>query len=256
MTAEVSSVCETGLQRTQNQDAILTYQNALRNFALFLVADGMGGYANGELASGLIVSEIRKWLSLLEEQTDFASFPELLQSLRMKMTEINRSIWTQWSQKQICGSTCAILILYHDAYGVYSVGDSRVYLCRDSRCVPVTRDDVWQNQHFIQEKYSQEEILDNPDYGKLTRAVGSRKLLACSLRTDRLSDGDLFALCSDGIYKMCSAQYLNQTLVSHGAQKLDVLRDTIIREVYRNGAKDNASLILVRCSRRRTAADA
>ncbi|MBQ6206878.1 MAG: serine/threonine-protein phosphatase [Oscillospiraceae bacterium] len=256
MTTEVSSVCEIGLQRKQNQDAILAYQNAVRNFALFLVADGMGGYANGELASGLIVSEIRKWLSLLEEQTDFASLPELLQSLRMKMAEINRTIWTKWSQKQICGSTCVILILHHDAYGVYSVGDSRVYLSRDSRCIPVTRDDVWQNQQSIQEKYSPEEMRDNPDYGKLTRAVGSRRALACSLRTDRLADGDLFALCSDGVYKMCSAQYLNQALVSNGTRNLDSLRDMIMREVYRNGAKDNASLILVRCSRRRTATDA
>jgi len=59
--------------------------------------------------------------------------------------------------------------------------------------------------------------------------------------------GDVFALCSDGVYKMCSAKFLQKQIRAARKRKLDEVRDEVLREVNRSGAKDNASLILVRC---------
>ena len=247
MTVEVSSVCERGLKRPQNQDSILVYRSEARNFALFLVADGMGGYANGELASGAIAEGMREWIMQTEAEATLGTLSKLLASLRERMAAINQNIWRkQWSQSQICGSTCVILLLLNDTYGVYSVGDSRVYLKRGSQCDPITKDDVWQNQHFVQTTYTPSQIRENPNYGKLTRAVGTDKVLACSMQSGKLLRGDLFALCSDGVYKMCSSLYLEEMLSVYHEQDLDFLRDTIMHRVYQRGAADNASLILVR----------
>lgn len=246
MKLTVSSVCDIGKKRTKNQDAILVCQDEPHNFALFLVADGMGGCADGEKASGAIASGIRDWLNQLNIERFPGGAAAMLCAIRDRLLQINDYIWANWSQKQVCGSTCSLLFFYEDAYGVFSVGDSRIYRCRGIRCSPITRDDVWENQREITERYRGQDITLHPDYGKLVHALGSEKSLGYSMFTDVLCPGDVFALCSDGVYKMCSSGYLKRKLWSCRWVDPDQVRDSIMSAIYRSGAADNVSLILVR----------
>lgn len=248
MTVEVSSVCDIGQKRKQNQDAILVYQDPSLFLSLFVVADGMGGYADGDRASNAIVSGLKDWVTQEDVRAHIGSLPAMLDAARDKLAEINKYILEVLNVGQICGSTCVALLILRDSYGVLSVGDSRIYRCRNLRCGPITRDDVWENQNSVRAQYSEQERRRHRDYGKLTHAVGNRPVLACSMQTDDLRSGDIFALCSDGIYKMCSSAFLKGSLVSCRWRGLDTVRDGILREVYKNGAKDNSSLILVRCT--------
>lgn len=246
MKLTVSSICDIGKKRTKNQDAILVYRDDSQHFALFLVADGMGGYADGERASRAIVSGMRDWLDQLHIDRFSGSAADMLCAVRDRLLRISDYIWANWNQKQVCGSTCSLLFFLEDSYGVFSVGDSRIYRCRGLRCAPITRDDVWENQKEIAERYRGKDITLHPDYGKLVHAVGSEKPLGYSMFTDTLRPGDVFALCSDGIYKMCSDGYLKRKLRSCRREDLDKVRDSILSAVYRGGASDNLSLILVR----------
>lgn len=246
MKLAVSSICDVGKKRTKNQDAILVCQDESHNFALFLVADGMGGYADGEKASGAIVSGMRDWLNQLNIERFPGDGAAMLCLIRDRLLQINDYIWSNWNQKQVCGSTCSLLFFYGNMYGVFSVGDSRIYRCRGLRCGPITRDDVWENQREIAERYRGKDITLHPDYGKLVHALGSEKPLGYSMFTDVLYPGDVFALCSDGVYKMCSARYLKRKLWACRWTDPDRIRDSIMSTVYRNGAADNVSLILVR----------
>lgn len=246
MKLTVSSISDIGMERTKNQDAILVCQDEQRNFALFLVADGMGGYADGERASGAIVSGMKDWLSHLNVSRFSGSASSMMCAVRDRLLQINDYIWDQWNQNQVCGSTCSLLFLLRDAYGVFSVGDSRIYRVRQFRCKPITRDDVWENQREIMERYRGQNLSMHPDYGKLVHAVGSEKPLGYSMHTDSLRSGDVFALCSDGVYKLCRPGYLKAKLCSCRWADLDRVRDSIMSAVYRGGAADNASLILVR----------
>lgn len=246
MKLTVSSICDIGKVRTKNQDAILTCQDKGHDFALFLVADGMGGCSDGEKASGTIVSGMRDWLNQLDLNWFSGSATEMLCAVRDRLLQINDYIWGKWNQNQVCGSTCSLLFFLGEAYGVLSVGDSRIYRCRGLQCRPITRDDVWENQREIVERYRGQDISLHPDYGKLVHAVGSEKPLSYSMFTDTLRPGDVFALCSDGVYKMCRPGYLKQKLFFCRWADLDKVQDSIISTVYRNGASDNVSLILVR----------
>lgn len=245
MTVEVSSVCDIGKKRKQNQDAILVHQDPSLFLSLFVVADGMGGHSDGELASRAIVSGMKAWVA--DERAHIGSLSAMLQAARDRLAEINGHILQTLNVGQTCGSTCVVLLILRESYGILSVGDSRIYRCRDLRCGPVTKDDVWENQESIRAQYSEQDRRQHKDYGKLVHAVGTEPVLACSLQTDSLRSGDVFALCSDGVYKMCSPGFLKRSLISCHWRELDTVCGSILREVYRNGAKDNASLILVRC---------
>lgn len=246
MKLAVSSICDVGKKRTKNQDAILVCQDEPHGFALFLVADGMGGYADGEKASEAIATGMQDWLNQLDIEQFPSNAAAMLCAIRDRLLQINDYIWSRWNQKQICGSTCSLLFFFRDIYGVFSVGDSRVYRCRGLRCSQITRDDVWENQREIMERYRKQDISLHPDYGKLVHAMGSEKPLGYSMFTDVLSPGDVFALCSDGIYKMCRSGYLKRKFLSCHWADLDKVRDSIVSTVYRNGAADNLSLILIR----------
>lgn len=225
----------------------MVYRDETCDFALFIVADGMGGHQDGEKASRAITTSLKAWLS----QTDISEFScsaaAMLKALRDRLIEINDYIWETWSQQQVCGSTCALLFIMGSAYGVFSVGDSRIYLSRGIQCIPITKDDVWENQKHVMEKYRKKELVRHPDYGKLIHAVGSEKPLAYSMKTEALRSGDVFVLCSDGVHKMCGLSYLKRKIRSCHWRNPDAVKEDIVRKVFHNGAKDNVSLILVKC---------
>jgi len=244
---EASSVCDAGLVRKRNQDSILAYQYDPGQLGVFLIADGMGGYADGERASSAIAGGIREWVEALPEPGLETTAASLLLEAREKLVEINGHIWQEWNQGQICGSTCVLLLIVKDGFGILSVGDSRVYRRSGRRFEQLTRDDVWENQTQVRGQYTENEMKRHPNYGRLTQAVGSGAELFYNMQSGKIESGDIFLLCSDGIYKMCPPRFLDRETRACRKRALDEVRDEIMEEVRRNGARDNASLILVRC---------
>lgn len=247
MIVKVSSICDIGKARTSNQDSILVYRDESFDFALFIVADGMGGYRDGEKASRAITTGLKSWLSQINISDFAGSVAAMMKALRDQLIEINKYIWETWNQQQVCGSTCALLFIMGSAYGVFSVGDSRIYRSRGIHCVPITRDDVWENQKYVVEQFRKKELVRHPNYGKLVHALGSEKTLVYSIKTETLRSGDVFALCSDGVHKLCSPSFLKRKIRSCHWRDPDSVKEDIMREVFHNGAKDNVSLILVKC---------
>lgn len=247
MKLEVSSFCDAGLVRRRNQDSILVYRNDPAQMGLFLVADGMGGYADGERASSAIANGIRDWLEAMPEPGLENTAASLLLEARQKLAEISGCIWKEWNQGQTCGSTCVLLLIVKESFGILSVGDSRVYRRSGRRFEVLTQDDLWENRSEVRNRYPAEELRRHPNFGKLTQAVGSGPMLLCNTQSGRIAPNDVFLLCSDGIYKMCQPRFLEQAARACRRRPLDEVRDEIRNEVWRGGARDNASLILVRC---------
>lgn len=247
MKLEASSVCDVGLVRKRNQDSILVYRNDARELGVFLVADGMGGYADGERASSAIAQGIREWLEALPEPGPDTTAASLLLDARQKLAEVSDYIWREWNKGQVCGSTCVLLLIVRDEFGILSVGDSRIYRRSGWRFELVTMDDIWENQSDIRRRYTADELRRHPNYGKLTQAVGSGAKLFCNMQSGKIKANDIFLLCSDGIYKMCPPRFLERKTRACRRGSLDKVRDEMMDEVRRGGARDNASLILVRC---------
>ena len=241
------SFCDVGLKRQTNQDSIYTYANPQDNMYLFVVADGMGGHMQGEKASGAITGALSEWCASFDSKVYGFDFQRIVVALQNKLQEINGTIFKELNQTQVCGSTCVVLLIYKDCYATLSVGDSRIYQKRGFRFGPITEDDVWENQRKVRDNLTKKQILSHPDYGKLLLAVGVEETVSISRRTDVIKKGDAFLLCSDGLYKFCSENEMKKALKSAAEKNLNTMIERMVAEVYKRGAKDNISVILVKC---------
>lgn len=252
MKIEYCGICDKGACREVNQDAI--FMDSKEDMALFAVADGMGGHRYGEAASGIIVSEIQRWWERCrtDARTKECSgyFLEVVSSLRAGIERANRIIYEQYNVgADVCGSTVAVLLICGRRYSILSSGDSRVYCLKGFGWKQMTVDDRWENQPDIIARYRPQQLKQHAYYGRLIRAVGVSETVMLNETMDTVRCGIRFLICSDGLYKMCPEKELKKILGRYkGGQNGDKLLAEMIRKVYRNGARDNASAILVRCT--------
>ena len=238
-------ICDIGLKREKNQDSV--FMCSKEEMSLFVVADGMGGYANGEKASQAITDELKSWAEKFAPDMFDHNFSKMMISLRNKIEEINNRIYQELNLKQICGSTCILLFIYKDCYGIINVGDSRIYKKEGWKIRSVMKDDVWENRIDVKERFSNKEIMDHENYGKLLQAVGISETISIASKTDLLKKGDSFLLCSDGLYKFCPEKDMRKIVHGMNENNMEESLKKMVAKCYEAGAKDNISVILVKC---------
>lgn len=247
MRIRYSGICDIGLKRDVNQDSIVTYFKENDNIGLFVVADGMGGYSEGERASQAITSELLQWIEHFSTNVYGDNFSKMMEDLENKLEDINREIFFKYNQEQICGSTCILLFIYKKYYGIINIGDSRIYKKEGWKVRSLMKDDVWENSPEVQESMSEKEIINHHNYGKLLQSVGTKETLMLTSKTDELKQGDTFLLCSDGLYKMCSEKKLARILQFVSESKVEECVNKMLSACYKAGAGDNVSIIVVKC---------
>ena len=234
-----SGLSETGFVREKNEDALL--MRATENAGLFLIADGIGGIASGEIVSGMLRDGYASWWDdRFVPQQDTFSIHDTIQELKMKADKINHAVIDQYGEYH-AGSTLALLFLYRGVSISISSGDSRIYRARKFSFQQYTRDDT------VSKLTNQTVFLNNSTNEKLISAVGIRQKLACSIKTDKLRKNDRFLLCSDGVYRFISAKSLKWSTVFGGMRNhFEKTMRAFTEEIERNGAEDNYTVILVR----------
>ena len=238
-------VSSCGAVRTVNQDRIGMLCE--ENKGLFFVADGMGGHRDGSLASDAILTQLSSWWTVQKAQREEQSFTDAVESVKQELSRINHHIWYTYNQGQVCGSTVVILYIQNNKYAVISAGDSRIYHLKKKKIHQLTIDDVWENQPDVQNRFSPENIAKSPNRGKLVRAIGVRQTVGIRLFTDEISKKESFLLCSDGLYRACSEEFMQRELLSVKNDKsLNKALQSLEKQVYWNGAPDNVSVILVK----------
>lgn len=209
-----------GTVRSENQDAVLCAPHQ----GLWLVADGMGGHAQGEFAS----QAITRALAQTAQQLPNATNP--VELLYDGINQANQTI-LQHAQSlgpnQIVGSTIVLLFLHQDNYHVLWAGDSRCYLLRDGHLSALTQDHT-----------------DPQSENILTNAVGVNAELVVDYHHGILYEDDMFLLCSDGLYKVYSDEVLATTLLQpeHPTKHCEAL----LTQALQQGASDNISTIIVK----------
>ncbi len=235
MNFKCASCSETGPVRDHNEDAILV--NCCEDAGLFLVADGMGGRADGEIVSGKLREDYGRWRRerfLPSKET--LSFNAALEQLKDTLLRLNREVVQRYGEKT-AGSTLALLFLYQKSFAYLWARDSRIYRFRGLSMEQITRDDVFRVAEGGKEKLN----------GKLTGAVGLRASLEFNLRTDTIRNDDGFFLCSDGVYRFVQPPFLRKKLrFGGGLSEPKRIVASIQKEVLKNGARDNYSMIFVK----------
>lgn len=251
---------ETGMVRSGNQDVFGIYGDGAAG--LFLVADGMGGHSQGERASKELKDACTRWWDEQQERIrlrrryepgrgGFPELPEVLGSLKEMLTLASRKIWEDTEPDSVCGAAYVLLWIWGPAYALVWTGDCRCYRAEQSmwrqRILQLTTDDCWENQPDSIAGLSESAVRNHPNYGKLVRAAGAEKNLVCTVQTGTVKGRTLFALCSDGVYKYAGEKAV-EACMSHGLKTGNIggALENLRLQVYRRGAPDNLTCILVR----------
>jgi serine/threonine protein phosphatase PrpC len=223
-----------GLVRKINEDACLD----LADSGVWLVADGMGGHAAGDIASQLVVDTV----NIAVQRSGALSVQTLSDALQQANTELCHYS-AQHLQGHTAGSTVVALLIDKLHYHFLWAGDSRGYLLRNKHLRQVTRDHSQVNDMVEQGLLTTSEAEHHELANVITRAVGVDPHLTIDVISGVWQPGDLFLLCSDGLNKELTdgeiCQYLSHNNIAEANRAL--LHSTLVA-----GARDNVTCILVK----------
>jgi protein phosphatase len=244
---EAAGLTDVGRLRTSNEDALGVFTD--RN--LFIVADGMGGHAAGEVASRMAVDTIRSLMQsdLESPRTSPADLPVLAARLIQAHELTNQKIYEAGRaspQLNGMGTTVISMLTEGRLAHVAHVGDSRLYLARDGRIEQVTRDHSLINDYIQQGILTAEQAERHPLKHVITRALGSSATVTVDYQQIPLQHEDLFLLCSDGLSNLLSSDEILDALKGTETHLVQGCR-RLIEQANRKGGDDNITVILVRC---------
>jgi protein phosphatase len=216
---------------------------------LFLVADGMGGHGNGEVASRLVVQAIREHFDEQEPSADGkrqTPHAERLDHLIEAVKVANRRVLGEVEKDRALvgmGTTLVALLMDKGTATVGHVGDSRAYRLRDGELELLTNDHTWVNEQVTAGNISETQARNHPFKSVVTRALGGDEEVEVEIREIQATPGDLYLLCSDGLSSMVPDDRIQEQLAS-GRPLEEICRD-LVGEANATGGRDNVTVILV-----------
>jgi protein phosphatase len=244
---------DAGMVRSHNEDSVFVSATT----GLVILADGMGGYNAGEVASGmatsLLGSELEKYAARIDTQRlASADGPTPIhQAIEAEILRTNAAIYqAAQSQPQYAGmGTTLVLALFHDnAVTAAHIGDSRLYRYRDGRLVAVTRDHSLLQEQIDSGMITPEEARRSQNRNLVTRALGVDPEVEPEIREYDTLQGDLYLLCSDGLNDMVEDAEIEHTLQALSGN-MELAASQLVQMANDNGGRDNVSVILVRIAR-------
>ena len=247
---EICGVTDVGRKRSHNEDTI----GSDTNIGLAVLADGMGGYKAGEVASAiavnLIMEEVRSGLKNtksgeFDEETGYSK-----ESLVVKtaIEKANDTIFqTAQSQPQChgMGTTVVAAAFYDDRLTIAHVGDSRLYRFRNEIFEQVTSDHSLLQELIDKGFYTPEEAKNSLNKNLVTRALGIEKSASPDVQEEFVKPGDIYLLCSDGLTDLVDDDEICEVLRKQG-ESLEGAANCLIKQANEKGGKDNISVILAR----------
>jgi protein phosphatase len=235
----VAARTDVGMIRSGNEDSF--FAHATRERGIFIVADGMGGHAAGEVASEMTVQIISRELHDLKD-ADAPAEERISDSIRLA----NRAVYErtiQESDKQGMGTTASVLIVSGTRYLIGQVGDSRIYLLRDGALKQLTKDHSYVQEQVDAGLLTPEQARYHPYSNVITRCVGASDAVEPDTYSGDLKPGDTFLVASDGLTGMVDDRRLQQLLLSRASAGRVV--DALIAEANYRGGLDNITAIVV-----------
>jgi len=215
-----------GKVRPTNQDAIL----ALDASGLWVVADGMGGYRDGDVASRMVCEA-------LADLSAGATLDESIAAVRTRLQAVNLKLYkaaTRVFDPVVSGSTVAVLAMHDDQCAAIWAGDSRVYRLRARQLDRLTTDHTIAAQLNLQS--------DEAAHHAITRAVGGDGRLVLDVHRDRIERGDRYLLCTDGLTHEVGDTRIAELLAEGDPA---TCADALIEAALAEGGRDNVSVIVI-----------
>jgi protein phosphatase len=231
---------DVGMIRSGNEDSYSARGGVDRG--LFIVADGMGGHAAGEVASEMAVQIVERELSTVSDLADRGVRDHVDATLRRANQLIHERTITE-VDKQGMGTTASVLLVSVDRYVIGQVGDSRVYLLRDGSLHQLTKDHSYVQEQVDAGLLTQEQARYHPYSNVITRCVGASPEVEPDVYQGEVSVGDIFLVASDGLTGMVDDRRLQVLLGSRATPERKVT--ALVQEANGRGGLDNITAIVV-----------
>ncbi len=242
------AITDVGRVRDHNEDAIGTDMSV----GLLVLADGMGGYNAGEVASGIAVKTILDQVHASMDSLDRGAVDSetglMRQSivLRDAISRANKIInQTSESQPQCegMGTTIVAALFYDNRVSIAHVGDSRLYRLRNERFEQITMDHSLLQELVDRGFYSEDEAQRSTNRNYVTRALGVEQKVEVEVQEAKVMPDDYYMLCSDGLSDMVEDEDIHLTISTFSAN-LDTVGKQLVQLSNDNGGRDNISVIV------------
>ena len=243
----VAQRTDVGLKRQHNEDTVAHIipkdpEILTKKGALFIVADGMGGHAAGEVASEMAVSAVT---TLYYQNDDGSDAPECL---RRSIKYANAIIF-QKAMENVehngMGTTCVATVLLGEVAYIANVGDSRAYLVRKGQVRQISQDHSWVAEQVRAGSMTEADARQHEMRNMITRSLGSLPDVEVDLFVEPVEEGDTLVMCSDGLSGMISDNEI-LTIVEKYSLQESVYR--LIERANARGGNDNITALVVRVS--------
>ncbi|TGO03068.1 hypothetical protein PN36_13275 [Candidatus Thiomargarita nelsonii] len=242
MCVEIVCRTDTGQVREHNEDCI----GGDESLGLAIVADGMGGYQAGEVASATAVKIIMEQLESLFKTSSYLKRYSATMLLEQAVLKANQAIY-KMAESQIhyrgMGTTVVAVLFHNDLISVAHVGDSRLYRLRGNDFRQLTKDHSVLQDLIDCGYYTPEKARHSQHRHTITRALGIEQNVNIEIQEDRVLEQDIYLLCSDGLSDMLDEDEMHTIVSNHSLKQAGQL---LIDAANNKGGKDNISLILVR----------
>jgi len=230
---------DVGIVRSGNEDNYLM----LAERGIFIVADGMGGHAAGEVASEMAVRLISRDLGTVRGIPDEEVAERMRQSIRAANAAIYERTLTEHDKRGM-GTTATALVLLPNRFLLGHVGDSRAYRLRDGKFEQLTKDHSYVQEQVDAGLLTPEQARVHPYSNVITRCVGANQDVIPDTYSGDLLAGDVVLLASDGLTGMLEDEHIHKILEAPGGPQEWV--DAMINDANRRGGLDNITAIIVK----------
>jgi serine/threonine protein phosphatase PrpC len=244
----VAGETNVGMKRTHNEDSFAVIEED----HLYVVADGMGGHASGEVASKMAIETLAEFFRATSSDPE-ATWPYKMDKARgyeenrlitsVKLANLRIFETAQRDPKlRGMGTTLVTILIVDDGVLVAHVGDSRVYRLRDGQLAQLTEDHSLLNDYIKMKKLTEEEIKNFPHKNVIVRALGMKESVKVDTMLDAPKPGDVYVLCSDGLCGPISDEEIRELTSAHQTD-LKKACSAMIDRANQNGGPDNITVV-------------
>ncbi len=247
---ETVSLSHPGMVRQHNEDSVYVDSAA----GLAVLADGMGGYNAGEVASGIAVNVLSnglvpelnsgRELSKVDIQSGLTHAALLL---RQQIAAANKGIYEAAQARPECagmGTTIVATVFFGNRVSIAHIGDSRCYRLRGDKFEQLTHDHSLLQEQIDSGQITQEQAKYSLNKNLVTRALGIEAIVPAEITEYRVEANDIYLLCSDGLTDMVEPEVVHDIVERHRADLAEAAAE-LIDLANKNGGRDNISVIMV-----------
>lgn len=234
-------VTDIGKVRKNNQDYYYISEDGCIN----ILADGMGGYAGGEVASKLATLSAKEYIEKHFNKNNEYEKQQILDIIKNAMEYANSEVHKKAMQEkelELMGTTLEICLIYKDKMFIGHVGDSRVYRLRQGIIRKLTKDDSYVQKLVEDGTITKEEAQNHPKKNMLVKALGCETDLEVKVFYKKFLPEDVVLICSDGLTNMVSEEKIHNII----SNNIEEAAEKLVSEANNNGGLDNITLIIIK----------